>query len=109
MQKNLGTLIKKLAQMQANMNKVKESLDNELVTGEAAGGMVKVTVTAGSHKVSKVNIDPLLLDEDVDLIEDSVAAAMASAVNQANALAEAKMKGATDGMLPFGMKLPGLG
>jgi hypothetical protein len=76
-----------------------------VVTGEAAGGMVKVTMT-GKHAVTRVQIDPSLMD-DQEMLEDIVTAAINDAVNRIAAETAERMSSMTAGInLPPGMKLP---
>ena len=79
------------------------------VTGEAGAGMVKITVTC-KHEAKRVEIDPSLLsgsEDDKEMLEDLIAAAINDAAHKAEAAAQQKMREATAGMpLPPGMKLP---
>ena len=102
----LGNLMKQAQQMQANLQKVQEELANLEIQGEAGAGMVSVTIT-GRHDVKRVSIDPQLLQEDKEMLEDLVAAALNDAVRQVEKTVEEKMSGLTSGMgLPGGFKLP---
>ena len=102
----LGDMMKKAQEMQENMQKAQTELASKEVTGEAGGGMVKV-VMRGTHEVNRVVIDPSLVEEDVEMLEDLVAAAVNDAVRQVERTSQEKMSGMTAGMnLPGGMKLP---
>jgi nucleoid-associated protein EbfC len=102
----LGGLMKQAQKMQEDMQKVQEELAKMEVDGQAGGGLVKVVMT-GKHEVRRVSIDPSLFDDDRDMIEDLVAAAMNDAVHKAEAATKERMAGLTAGMgLPAGMKLP---
>lgn len=106
MKGGLGGLMKQAQQMQENMRKMQEQLAQTEVEGQAGAGMVKVTMTC-RHDVRRVMIDPSLLAEDKDMLEDLVAAAMNDAVRKVEAVTQEKMGGFTAGMgLPPGMKLP---
>lgn len=106
MKGGLGGLMKQAQQMQENMRKMQEQLAQTEVEGQAGAGMVKVTMTC-RHDVRRVAIDPTLLSEDKDMLEDLVAAAMNDAVRKVEAVTQEKMGGFTAGMgLPPGMKLP---
>ncbi|MDX2220140.1 MAG: YbaB/EbfC family nucleoid-associated protein [Burkholderiales bacterium] len=106
MKGGLGGLMKQAQQMQENMRKMQEQLAQTEVEGQAGAGMVKVTMTC-KHDVRRVVIDPALLSEDKDMLEDLVAAAMNDAVRKVEAVTQEKMGGFTAGMgLPPGMKLP---
>ncbi len=103
---NLGALMKQAQQMQENMRRVQEELATIEVEGQSGAGLVKVTMTC-RHVVKKVAIDPSLLTEDKDMLEDLVMAAVNDAVGKADAAAQAKMAGFTAGLnLPPGLGLP---
>ena len=102
----LGNLMKQAQQMQENMKKMQEQLATVEVEGQSGAGMVKVLMTC-RNDVKRVTIDPSLLSDDKDMLEDLVAAAMNDAVRKAEALTQEKMGGFTSGMgLPAGFKLP---
>ena len=106
MKGQLGALMKQAQQMQENMRKAQEELANIEVEGQSGAGLVKVTITC-KFKVKKVAIDPSLLGEDKDMLEDLEMAAMNDAVAKAEATTQAKMAGFTAGLnLPPGMGLP---
>jgi DNA-binding YbaB/EbfC family protein len=106
MKGGLGQLMKQAQQMQENMRKVQESLATIEVEGQSGAGLVKVVMTC-RHDVKRVNIDPSLLADDKDMLEDLVAAAFNDAVRKAEATSQEKMSGFTAGLnLPPGMKLP---
>ncbi len=92
-------------QLQEKMVKLQERLDGEEISASAGGGMVTATVD-GKGGVTKVVIDPTVVDpRDVEMLEDLVLAAVGEAQNKARVLYEEEMKKATGG-LP--MQLPGL-
>ena len=106
MKGGLGNLMKQAQQMQENMRKAQEELARTEVEGQAGAGLVKVTITC-AFAAKKVMIDPSLLGEDKDMLEDLVMAAFNDAVAKAQAATQAKMAGFTAGMnLPPGMGLP---
>jgi DNA-binding YbaB/EbfC family protein len=100
----LAGLMKQAQAMQDNLKKAQEELGSIEVTGESGSGMVKVLMTC-KHEVKRINIDPSLLADDKDLLEDLVAAAFNDAVRKAAETSEAKMGKLTVG-LPPGLKLP---
>jgi len=105
MKGNLAGLMQQAQKMQQEMQKAQEELAKLEVTGEAAGGMVKVTMT-GKHAVRRVKIDPSLLD-DIEMLEDIVTAAINDAVNRIASTTQDRMSDMTAGIpLPPGMKLP---
>ena len=105
MKGNIAGLMQQAQKMQQEMQKAQEELANMVVTGEAAGGLVKVTMT-GKHAVKRVEIDPSLLD-DQEMLEDIVTAAVNDAVNRIQTETQDRMSSMTAGInLPPGMKLP---
>jgi len=105
MKGNIAGLMQQAQKMQQDMQQAQEELANMIVTGEAAGGMVKVTMT-GKHAVTRIEIDPSLMD-DKEMLEDIVTAAMNDAVNRIATETAERMSSMTSGLnLPPGMKLP---
>ncbi len=102
----LAGLMKQAQQMQDNMLKMQEKLATVEVEGQAGAGMVKVVMTC-KHDVKRVQIDPSLLSDDKDMLEDLVAAAVNDAVRKVETTVQEKMSEFTSGLgLPPGMKLP---
>ncbi len=103
----LAGLMKQAQNMQENMKKAQEELGSIEVTGESGAGLVKVTMTC-KHDVRRVEIDPSLLADDKEMLEDLVAAAFNAALKKAEDTSSEKMGKITAGMpgLPGGMKLP---
>ena len=106
MKGGIGNLMKQAQLMQENMKKLQESLGQMEIEGQAGSGLVKVTMT-GRHEVKRVSIDPKLLAEDREMLEDLVATAVNDAARKVEAATQEKMSAATAGLpLPPGMKLP---
>ena len=106
MKAQLAGLMKQAQQMQENMRKLQEQFGSMEVEGQSGGGMVKVTMTC-RHDVKRVNIDPSLLADDKEMVEDLVAAAINDAARKVEAAVQEKMAALTGGLgLPPGMKLP---
>jgi DNA-binding YbaB/EbfC family protein len=106
MKNQLAGMMKQVQQMQDNVKKVQDSLATIEVEGQSGAGLVKVTMTC-KNDVKRVVIDPSLLGDDKDMLEDLVAAAVNDAVRKAEATATEKMSAVTAGMpLPPGMKFP---
>jgi hypothetical protein len=101
MKGGLGNLMKQAQQMQANMEKAQQELAKMEVVGQAGGGMVKVTMT-GKHDVKRIEIEDALFEDDKEMVEDLVAAA----VNDANRQVEKTTQERMAGMMPPGMKMP---
>ena len=106
MKGQIAGLMQKAQQMQENMKKAQEALAEILVEGAAGGGLVKVSMSC-RNDVKRVSIDPSLLGDDKDMLEDLVAAAFNDALRKAEATSQEKMAGVTAGLpLPPGMKFP---
>ncbi len=102
----LAGLMKQAQQMQENLKKAQDELANVEVEGQSGAGLVKVLMTC-KNEVKRVTIDPSLLADDKDMLEDLVAAAFNDAVRRAEATSSEKMGKLTAGMpMPPGMKLP---
>jgi DNA-binding YbaB/EbfC family protein len=102
----LAGLLKQAQQMQDNLKKAQDQLALIDVEGQSGSGLVKVVMTC-KNEVKRVTIDPSLLADDKDMLEDLVAAAFNDAVRRAEATSQEKMGKLTAGMpLPPGMKLP---
>jgi len=102
----LGNLMKQAQEMQDNMQKLQEELASTEVTGESGGAMVQVVMT-GRHEVRRVTIDPSLMDEDREMLEDLLAAAVNDAARKIERHSSEKMSGLAAGLnLPGGLKLP---
>lgn len=104
---NIQMLMQQAQQMQKEVQKkieqAKKDLANKEVQAESGGGLVKVTMT-GRYVVKKLEISPDLLEDEPDMIEDLIAAAINDAVRQAEEVNEKTMAGATEGLnLPPGM------
>ena len=105
MKGGIGNLMKQAQLMQENMKKLQEQLAVMEIEGQAGSGLVKVVMT-GRHEVKRVTIDPKLLAEDKDMLEDLVAAAVNDAARKIEATTQEKMAAATAGLpLPPGLKL----
>ncbi|MFK7733351.1 MAG: YbaB/EbfC family nucleoid-associated protein [Pseudomonadales bacterium] len=106
MKSGLGDLMKQAQQMQEKMQQAQEEIAKLEVTGESGAGMVKVTMT-GRHDVRRVHIDPALLTEDKEVLEDLIAAAVNDAVRRVEEAQKQQMGDLTGGMsLPEGFKMP---
>jgi len=106
MKGQLAGLMKQAQQMQENMKRLQEELAALEVEGQSGAGLVSVVMTC-RHDVKRVTIDPSLLSDDKDMLEDLVAAAFNDAIRKAEATTQEKMSGITSGLpLPPGMKLP---
>ena len=106
MKGGLGNLMKQAQMMQENMKKAQEQIAALEVEGQSGAGMVKVLMN-GRHDVKRVTIDPSLMSDDKEMLEDLVAAAVNDAVRKIEAVSQEKMGAVTAGMpLPPGFKMP---
>jgi DNA-binding YbaB/EbfC family protein len=106
MKNQLAGLMKQAQQMQDNMKKAQDDLAQTEVEGQSGAGLVRIAMTC-RHDVKRVTIDPSLLGEDKDMLEDLLAAAINDAVRRVEAATQEKMAGLTMGMpMPPGFKLP---
>jgi DNA-binding YbaB/EbfC family protein len=106
MKGGISGLMQQAQKMQEQMQKAQAELAAREVEGQAGAGLVKVTMT-GKHAVKRVQIDPSLLAEDRDMLEDLIAAAINDAVHRVEVMTQEQMGALTAGMqLPPGMKLP---
>lgn len=101
----LGNLMKQAQEMQENMRRAQEELAKIEVTGSAGGGLVTVTMTC-RHDVRKVSIDDSLMQDDKEMVEDLVAAAVNDAVRKIEETTKEKMGGLMGGLNIPGMNLP---
>jgi DNA-binding YbaB/EbfC family protein len=106
MKPNIGELMKQAQQLQEQMQKAQEKIASIEVTGESGAGLVKVVMT-GRHDVRRISIDPSLLKEDKEVLEDLLAAAVNDAVRRVEESNRDLMSGMTQGMnIPGGFKMP---
>jgi len=106
MKAGFGDIMKQAQQMQENLKKVQTDIARTEVSGEAGAGLVKVTMT-GKHDIRKVQIDKSLISEDIEMLEDLIAAAVNDANRRVENMTREKMAEMTSGLnLPPGMNLP---
>ena len=104
--KGLPQLMRQAQEMQAKMQKAQDELASTEVEGVAGGGMVKVIVTC-KHDVRRVTIEPALLGDDQEMLEDLIAAAFNDANGKIERTVQDKLSAVTGGLsLPGGLKLP---
>ena len=103
---NIQELMKQAQQMQKQMAEVQQKLSELEITGEASNGWVKV-VMDGKQKVMDIKIDPSLLNEEIDMLEDLILTAVNQAVTKSHELAEKNMNDVTGNLLG-NIKLPGM-
>lgn len=92
--------------MQDKMEKAKEAIEQAEVTGEAGAGLVKVTLN-GRHEAKQVSIDPSILNEDQEMLEDLIAAAFNDAARRVEENNKKMMQDLTGGFgMPGDFKMP---
>jgi nucleoid-associated protein EbfC len=106
MKGQMAGLMKQAQQMQENMQRMQEEVARIEVEGQSGGGMVKVLMTC-KHDVKRITIDPSLLEDDKDMLEDLIAAAFNDAVRKSEVTMQEKMASVTAGFpMPPGFKMP---
>ncbi len=106
MKGQLAGLMKQAQQMQENMKRMQDQLATLEVEGQAGAGMIKVTMTC-KHEVRRVSIDPSVMGDDREMLEDLITTAMNDAVRKVEVMVNEKMSGMTSGLpLPPGFKMP---
>lgn len=106
----LNNMMKQFSKMQQQMEKIQDELADLTVEGSAGGGMVKV-VANGRQEILSVKIDPEVISDDLEMVEEMVVAATNQALTKSQELSQEKMSGLTSGLLPNlpgGLKIPGL-
>ncbi len=107
---NMSGMMKQIQKMQEKMAQVQEGLEAKTVTGEAGGGMVKITAN-GKQRLIKIQIDPEVINpNDAEMLEDLLLAAANKALEESNRMAQEELSKVTSGMIPNipGLTLPGL-
>ncbi|MDT4332062.1 YbaB/EbfC family nucleoid-associated protein [Methylomonas sp. MED-D] len=106
MKNALAGIMQQAQKMQENLKKAQEELENMEVLGESGGGLVTILMT-GKREVRKVSIDPSLVGDDKDMLEDLVAAAINDAVHKVGKMKKEKMADVTAGIpIPPGFQMP---
>ena len=102
----LGNLMKQAQQMQDKMQQMQEEIANTEITGESGAGLGKVTIN-GAHNCRRVEIDPSLMEDDKEMLEDLIAAAFNDAARRIDETQKENMASVSSGMqLPPGFKMP---
>ena len=106
MKNQLANLMKQAQAMQQNMEKAQEELGKTIVEGQSGAGMVSVLMSC-KYYVSRVSIDPALMSDDTEMLEDLITAAFNDAVRKAEATSQEKMASVSAGLpMPPGFKMP---
>jgi len=106
MKGGMGNLMKQAQKMQENLQKAQEEIANMVVTGESGAGLVKVEMN-GRHDVKGIHLDESLMEEDKEILEDLIAAAVNDANRKVESTSQEKMAKVTGGMqMPPGFNMP---
>lgn len=106
MKNQLAGLMKQAQAMQRNMEKMQEELGKTIVEGQSGAGMVSVLMSCKFY-VSRISIDPSLMNDDKEMLEDLITAAVNDAVRKAETTTQEKMAGLSAGFaMPPGFKMP---
>lgn len=99
----MKNLMKEAQKMQAKMAKMQEELKTKQIEASSGGGMVKVT-SNGQQEILEIKIEPSLLEEnDIEMLQDLVLAAVNEALNRSREMAQEEMAKITGGL-----NIPGL-
>ncbi len=102
----MGNMMRQAQKMQEDMQKAQQEIAALEIEGQSGGGMVKVLMN-GRHEIRKVSIDDSLMQDEKEMIEDLLAAAVNDAVRRVEQVTQEKMSGLSAGLnLPGGLKLP---
>ena len=100
---NQGNMMKRIQQMQEDMQNVQQEVENSEFSASAGGGAVEVTVT-GKHEIKAIGINPEVVDpQDVEMLEDMLMAALNEAMRKIDDDEEAELAAVTGGL-----NIPGL-
>lgn len=106
MKGGMGNLMKQAQKMQEELQKAQAEIANAEVNGESGAGLVKVVMN-GRHDVKRVSIDDSLMEEDKEILEDLIAAAVNDAVRKVETYSQEKMSKVAGGMgMPPGFNMP---
>jgi len=106
MKNALGNIMQQAQKMQEDLKKAQQELELMQVTGQSGGGLVTIVMN-GKREARKVTIDPSLVGDDKDMLEDLVAAAINDAVNKVGKMKKEKMAEITAGLpIPPGFQMP---
>ncbi|PZC46507.1 MAG: hypothetical protein DK302_000278 [Chloroflexi bacterium] len=89
-------------QLQKQMMDIQVELESAKTEGSSGGGAVKATVT-GKMRLDSITIDPEVISEDVDLLQDLITAAINEALEKAQEMASTRM-----GAVTGGLNIPGI-
>ena len=103
---NMTKLLKQAQDMQKQIEEVQNQLSDMIIEAESGGGMVSVKVN-GKQEILELNIDPEVLNEDKEMLEDLIISALNKALSKAQFDSQEKMNSVTGGMMS-GLKIPGM-
>lgn len=103
---NLADMFGKMQEMQSNMIKLKEQLNDVTVEAEVGGGMVRVVATA-NRQLKSIHLDPEVL-KDKEMAEDLILAAVNKALEKGDEKGREEMQRITAQMLPNLPNIPGM-
>ncbi len=105
--KGMQNMMKQVQKMQQEMERVQADLVNKVVTEESGGGMVKATANGKKELVSLDINEDIIKENDKEMLEDLVVAAINKALESAGKMAEEEIASVTKGMIPPGLNIPG--
>jgi len=103
---NIKDLMKQAQGIQKKMEEIQEDAINTIVTGESGAGMISIEMN-GKHHACSLKIDPSLLTEEKELLEDLIVAAINDGVAKIDKAQKDNVSNLTGGMeIPPGFKMP---
>ena len=101
--KGLGNILKQAQEMHAKISQLQEEMANKTVEASAGGGMVNIVMN-GKQQVLSIRIDPEVVNrEDIDMLQDLMAAAVNEAIRKSQEMMSEEMKKITGGLSIPGM------
>ena len=98
----MSGIYKKAQEMQKKMADIQSEINSMEVEGSSGGDMVKAIVS-GQKKILSLNLNPDILNEDKEMLEDLILVAINQAIEKVDSISKDKM-----GPLTGGMNVPGL-
>jgi DNA-binding YbaB/EbfC family protein len=98
MTKGLGNILKQAQQMHARISQLQEEMAQKTVETSSGGGMVNIVMN-GKQEILSLRIDPEVVNrEDVEMLQDLIAAAVNEAIRKSQELMTEEMKKITGGL-----------
>ena len=103
---NMNNLMKQAQRMQRQMEEQQKELEEKEFTATAGGGAVEITIS-GKKEISKVKLQPEVVDpDDIEMLEDLIVAATNEALRKMEEISQAEMSKITGGLGGLGGGFP---